>query len=170
MELKKITPSDFPFIYNEMEKSFVKEEIRDFDDAKEVLENPLYEIFHISEKNENVGFITLWKLSEFYFVEHFVIFEKHRNCGFGKKAIELVCTKYEKVFLEAEPPCTDIASRRIKFYERCGFVQNGFPYMQPSYRKGGNGVELVILSYKERLSQPESTIEELYNKVYGVKG
>ncbi|MBE6622675.1 MAG: GNAT family N-acetyltransferase [Ruminococcaceae bacterium] len=168
MKFEKISPSEFPFIYKEMEKSFIKEEIRDFDDAVKVLENPDYSVYHIEYDGKKVGFITVWKLSEYYFIEHFAVYEKYRNMGFGKTAIGLFCQKHKKVFLEAEPPHTDLASRRINFYKRCGFCINDFKYMQPSYRKNGDGIELVILSFGEVLPCHKKTIKELYKAVYGV--
>lgn len=168
MKLKKILPPDFPWIYKEMENSFIKEEIRDFEDAKKILENPRYSVYHIEYDGENIGFITVWELSDILFVEHFAVYEKYRNMGFGKAAIELFCTLHENVFLEAEPPNTDIASRRINFYKRCGFCVNEFPYMQPSYRGSGGEIELVIMSYGQVLPCPEKTVKELYKTVYGV--
>ncbi len=168
MKFEKILPSDFPYIYKEMEKSFIKEEIRDFDDAVKVLENPLYSVYHIECDGEKVGFITVWELSEYYFIEHFAVYEAYRNKGFGKMAIEHFCKTHKNVFLEAKPPNTDISLRRINFYKRCGFCVNDFQYTQPSYRKGKDGIRLVVLSFGEILPCHTKTVKELYTVVYGI--
>lgn len=168
MKLYPISLSDFDFIYSEMEKNFIKEEIRDYESAKAVLENPLYTIYRIENDGEFIGFITVWALSDITFAEHFVIFEKYRNCGFGKDAIGILCKMCGRLFLEAEPPETELSARRIGFYKRCGFFENDYPYTQPSYRKGGCGVRLVLLSYPEVLEAPEKKVTELYKTVYNI--
>ena len=39
------------------------------------------------------------------------------------------------VFLEVEEPGTDLARRRIGFYERAGFCLNDFDYIQPDLQQ-----------------------------------
>ena len=46
MKLTKATPEEFDFIYSEMEKNFVREEIRDYDSAKAVMNESGYSIYH----------------------------------------------------------------------------------------------------------------------------
>ena len=166
MKLVPIAVSDFDLIYSEMEKNFVIEERRDKEEARKLLSNPLYTAYHVEKDGKNIGFITVWQLKDITFAEHFVIYEEYRNCGCGKDAIGVLCDTNKKVFLEAEPPYTEIASRRLGFYARCGFVKNDIPYMQPPYRENESGVELVLLSYPEALKDPKATVKELYKTVY----
>ena len=166
MELRRIENEDFNLIYSEMEKNFIYEEYRDRIPARKLLDKAEYLVYHITEKGENVGFIAVWTLSDFVFIEHFVIYEKYRNLGYGGVALSLIKEKYGKAVLEAEPPTGGIMARRVAFYERNGFRQNPQKYMQPAYRSDGSEVELVLMSYPCKLECYADTVREIYGKVY----
>ena len=157
---------DFDMIFSEMERSFVLEERRDRDDAEKVLECAEYTVYHAQKNGVNVGFVTVWELSGFAFIEHFVTYENHRNKGYGSKVLNCLKEKYGALVLEAEPPIESIQKRRIAFYERNGFVCNPQKYIQPAYRAGGRGVELVLMSYPEKLGDFENTIQKIYSNAY----
>jgi GNAT superfamily N-acetyltransferase len=110
--------------------------------------------------------VTLWSLDSFYFVEHFAIYGEYRNKGYGSVAVGLILDRFKRVVLEAEPHDGGIASRRLGFYERGGFVINDFPYIQPSYHGEDGGVPLMLLSYPDRLAAPIDIAKEIYKKVY----
>lgn len=166
MDFIKIKKEEFDAVYRAMQSSFVLDEIRDPGDALAVLENEAYSIYHIVEQGERIGFISLWDLGDFIFAEHFVIYEPFRNQGYGGRAIDAVTKRFGEVVLEAEPPETEIAARRLAFYHRHGFVSNDVAYLQPSYRHGGNDVPLVLMSYRRFLPQPQSVVAKIYNTVY----
>ena len=166
MELKRIENEDFDLIYSEMEKNFIYEEYRDRISARKLLDKAEYLVYHITEKGENVGFIAVWTLADFVFIEHFVIYEKYRNLGYGGMALSLIKEKYGKAVLEAEPPTGGIRARRVAFYERNGFRQNPQKYMQPALREDCDGVELVIMSYPDVLCDFDAAVKEIYEKVY----
>jgi ribosomal protein S18 acetylase RimI-like enzyme len=166
VRLIKISEQEFCSVYSEMEKNFIADERRDFEAAKSILENKEYKIYHTVEEGERVGFVTVWELSGFAFIEHFVTYENHRNKGYGSKVLGCLKEKYGALVLEAEPPIEDIQKRRIAFYERNGFVQNPQKYIQPAYRAGGRGVELVLMSYPEKLGDFENTVQKIYSNVY----
>lgn len=169
MELRKIENEDFDLIYSEMERNFIYEEYRDRIPARKLLDKAEYLVYHITEKGENVGFIAVWTLYDFVFVEHFVIYEKYRNLGYGGMALSLIKEKYGKAVLEAEPPSEGIRARRVAFYERNGFRQNPQKYMQPALRKGGDEVELVIMSCPDVLCDFDRVIFEIKELVYDKK-
>lgn len=166
MEIIKAKVEDFDLIYSEMEKNFVREEIRDRKAARAVMEDEKYVIYHVAKDGTRVGFMTVWELSGFAFLEHFVTYEKFRNKGYGHGALTLLKEKYKKIILEAEPPRSDIQKRRISFYERNGFTKNDFPYIQPPYREDDEGVPLVIMSYPSKLSDFDAHVTEIYGRVY----
>ena len=56
----------------------------------------------------------------------------------------------------------------VEFYKKAGFHLNDYPYVQPPYRKGGNGVELILMSWPHPLADPERIKKELYTTVYHV--
>ena len=80
--------------------------------------------------------------------------------------LALLRKKYEKIVLEVEPPYDEMKRRRIAFYERQGFCQNDYPYVQPPYREGETGVELILMSLPSPLSDCGECIKEMYEKVY----
>jgi GNAT superfamily N-acetyltransferase len=166
MELIKATKEDFKKIYDEMTHSFPKEEIRDFCDALTAFEDPAYAVYHTVKNGTRIGFITLWSLEGFAFCEHFVTYEEYRSKGYGKEVLEKLKSLYPILVLECEPPVTEIAARRLKFYERCGFIKNRNGYIQPSYRPGGDGVPLVIMSYPCELGDFHGAVKKIYSTVY----
>ena len=167
-DFQKIKKEDFQKIYGEMESAFIKEERRSFDDAYRVLDNEKYTLYDIVCDGEHIGFISLWQLRNMMFIEHFAILEACRGKGYGSVVLEALKDRYENIILEAEPPECSIASRRIAFYERAGFVVNNKPYMQPSYH-GAEGVRLVIMSYPSLLRDFDGTVKELYSTVYNLE-
>ena len=166
MRLEKIAAADFDGVYDEMEKNFIREERRDREAARALLADPRYSFCHVVDGDERVGFITLWSLRDRVFVEHFVTYEAYRNRGVGQRVLALLAGAYGKMVLEAEPPDTPFAARRLGFYGRCGFHENDLPYLQPPYRADDTGVPLILLSYPEPLSDPVATARELYETVY----
>ena len=168
MELKLATKKDFFSIYSEMEKNFVREEIRDYGAALAVMENERYSIYQIINNGTRVGFISVWELPDFAFVEHFVIYDSYRNNGLGEKTLLLLKDKFDKILLEVEPPEDEIKTRRISFYKRCGFHENPNEYYQPPYRKGDTGTMLILLSYPKGLSDFEGAKKQIYTHVYKI--
>jgi len=168
MTARTATVLDFDRIYSEMEKSFIPDEIREKDEAFKVLSKKEYIIYIFKENGEDVGFITIWELDNFAFAEHFVIFENYRNSGYGSRAIKLLQEKYPAIILEVEHPEDELKARRIVFYKRLGFLQNDYPYIQPSYRKGGEGVPLILMSYPNALDNCEKAVKDIYSSVYNI--
>jgi len=166
LSLVKADISEFDFVYDALERNFIPEERRDREDALALLMKGAYTVYHILDEAERVGFITVWELSDSGFIEHFVVYEAYRNRGYGASALELLKGKYKKLVLEAEPPTDGMPARRVAFYERCGFARNEQYYFQPPYREGGEGVELVLMSWPTRLDGFQVTVREIYANVY----
>ena len=167
ISLKKATVEDFDAMYDELERSFISEERRDREDARRLINDGVYTVYHVLDSEARVGFVTVWELDGFAFVEHFVTYGRFRNMGYGSSALELLKARYDKIVLEAEPPNDNLTARRVAFYGRNGFCKNSQYYFQPSYRKGGDGVELVIMSYPRLLDDFDSAVSKIYKKVYG---
>ena len=73
--------------------------------------------------------------------------------------------------MEVELPETEMAARRIGFYERNGFVMNPFEYMQPAMGEDRHAIPLRIMSYPKRLlaDEFETMRDVLYCHVYRQK-
>lgn len=167
MKFVEVQIEDFNEVYSQMEESFPVCERRSYSEAKAVLSNQDYKLYHIEEDCKKIGFISIWQLNGFNFVEHFAIYSQFRNLGYGAKSLDFAKKQWAKLVLEAEPAITEIAKRRLTFYKRNGFCENQFKYMQPAYRDGEEDVELVVMSYPSLLDDSESVVKEIYKKVYG---
>lgn len=169
MEIINADISDFNLIFSEIEKSFIPDERRDRDDALRLFLDKKYEILRFYVDGIEVGFITAWHLSDFVFFEHFVIYEKYRNQGYGAMALAALKNRFERMVLEAETPDTPIAKRRMNFYKRNGFTPSEHPYMQPAYRKNSSPVPLVIMSYPPLTNGFDNVVSNIYKEVYSIK-
>ena len=163
-----VDTQDFDAVYGELEKIFPKCEYRPRNAAKNLINNGTYKLWHIQINDTRVGFVGIWELSDFVFIEHLATYESYRNLGFGAACLNELEKQYGKIILEAEPPESDIQKRRISFYERCGFKRNSIEYFQPSYTKNGAPVPLILLSFPEALSEPNKCVKRIYEKVYKI--
>lgn len=149
--------------------SFPPEERRDWPQLIELLNNPLYNLLQIYSLNQFVGFISIWKLSGFYFIEHFAIRESERKKGHGIEVIrQLIQQKLVPVVIEVEEPFSDEACRRIRFYESLNFKINQNTYFQPPYSIGKKAVKMHLMSYPDEIQQKdfENTKTQIYQWIY----
>lgn len=167
MSLKKAEAEDFDRVYDELERSFIPDERRDREEARELVERGAYTVWHVLDGENRVGFVTVWQLSFGAFVEHFATYPQYRNKGYGGAALALLKERYGSIVLEAEPPTGELPARRVAFYRRNGFFKNEQYYFQPPFRKDGNGVELVLMSWPSPISDFKDTVSEIYGRVYG---
>lgn len=167
--IEKMKREDFDQIFAIMEESFPTDERRPYAEQKELLENPVYSL-HITEQKN--AFIATWEFDEFVFIEHFAVSKDSRNTGLGGKMLSEFLKKQEKtVCLEVELPLTDIAKRRIGFYERNGLFLNEYDYFQPPISKGKSIVPLMIMTSKSKVSEDifNKIRDTLYREVYRYK-
>lgn len=146
----------FKEFYSILEKSFLREEYRSFENQKALLKKDFYKILFCKEDNKVIGIMALWELGEFLFVEHFAVNPDFRNLGIGGKMMKFILENCKNtVILEVELPYNDINKRRIAFYERAGFVYNGFEYYQSPLNEGDKPLPLRIMSYPKGICEEE---------------
>lgn len=117
------------------------------------------------------GVLNFWDFIYFVYAEHFAVAPELRGQGIGSEMMrELISyTQGRALVLEAEPPLEgELAVRRIKFYERLGFVLNDHDYVQPAMGEGKHPVRFVIMSSPEALDpqEYEAVRYQLYKSVY----
>ena len=166
-----VTEKEFETVFTKMINAFPYEERRDSYDQLQCFGDDRFRYLKLVEGNNMVGFITLWLLDGFVYVEHLAINDNCRGKGYGSLALELVKTTYRKpVILEVEYPETPTQKKRVHFYEKAGFVFNDYDYTQPSYH-GGEGVPLKLMSYPDPLTTDDfnnlvfQTLNSAYKKV-----
>ncbi len=170
MSLVTMQDSDFASVYSLMEASFPAEERREREAQRKCGENPAFTTYLWKEESAVKGFITVYDLQEFFFVEHFAVNPAFRNQGLGSEILTALREKLPRpLVLEVELPETEFARRRIEFYRRNGFVLHHYPYMQPPYSPEKSPVPLLLMSTVP-LSQREffAVKTKLYSQVYRV--
>ncbi len=161
----------FESVYTLMEQAFPPTEHRNRESQYALLQNPRYSYRILqTEAGEFLGFLAVWDFGEFRFAEHFAVNEASRGKGVGANALRQWMEEADTpVVLEVELPETEIAQRRIRFYQRIGFQLNSFPYVQPSMQPGQPSIPLQIMSWPEKISegrfQPWKKL--IYHEVYG---
>lgn len=156
-------------IFNRYEKSFPENERRDKEQFLDLAENPDVFVFLIKNENETIGYSVIWELKDFYFLEHFEVFEEFRNQKFGEQILEALKEKFEKIILETEPDSlSEIAARRVRFYQRNGFEIMNKDYIQPSYGEGKSSLRLFLMA-NFLTKNLVNSIQEIHSTVYQKK-
>ncbi|MGE8205868.1 GNAT family N-acetyltransferase [Heyndrickxia sp. NPDC080065] len=165
--------SEFDKIFALMEVSFPESERRTYGGQKELMADPHYRLITESDNNNQiVAFLAAWEFPLFRFVEHIAVNPIMRGSGVGGKMMTAYLEELKKpVLLEVEHPDTELAQRRIGFYERLGFHLNPFEYVQPPLQKGQDNLPLKLMSYPQLLTDEEFILyrETLYRNVYKIK-
>ena len=165
IQLTQVHATDIEFlkfierIYTE---SFPPDERRDFSDVIRLLEeNDDFFIVLLSDENKAVGFISYWEWNDFSYVEHFAVDSSCRGSGYGATAMTELLKRINNPAVQ----------RRIRFYERLGFVLCTRPYTQPPYSSEKQPLELYLMSFgKIDLNQVFDTVaSRIHQKVYGVE-
>ena len=165
---------DFLQFWEIYQRSFPPDEKRNEHEQRELFSNRHYKLlrFYNRPHTQIIGFLALWEMEEFTFLEHFAIKEEYRGKGLGGKFLNDFKSQCSKnLILEVELPTTPLAARRVDFYKRAGFHYNQYPYLQPPYGKHGKAVELSLTSYPTALSKERFEIvrNTLYSQVYHVE-
>ncbi len=168
--LKRLTQNEFPKIYEIMEQSFPKEEYRPYEGQLALMERECYRIYGEETSTGALrGFMAVWELGEYCFLEHFAVSFVERNGGLGTAMLRELGELYSvPICLEVEPPKDELTCRRVGFYQRNGFYLNPFPYEQPSLGPGRSPVPLQLMTTGKPLSREafHCLMETLYTHVY----
>lgn len=176
IRITPVNPHDeqaLDFIERVYTESFPMDERRDFDEVVRLLrENDDFAIVLLCDEKNPVGFISYWPWSDFTYLEHFAIDSRCRGAGYGATAMtELLKQTGKPAVLEVEKPDDELSQRRIRFYQRLGFVLSPRPYTQPPYSPDRHPLELRLMSYGEiDLDQTfDLVVTRIHNRVYGVE-
>ena len=156
MILKKISKEDFDKYFALLESDFCLEERKTKADELTAFNHPNFSPNFIFEEDKLIGYACFWNFENFLFVEHFAILNTMRGTGCGSKFLKEFSEKTTKpIVLEVELPETEVAAKRIRFYERVGYVINEFKYYQPSYHKDTNLIPMHLMSFGSKLSKED---------------
>lgn len=167
---KPIPQDKFSRMYEILDYSFPKSERRDRNGHLSEFEKTPFRSL-ISEDGYIQGFMNFWDLSEFVYLEHFAVAKELRGNGLGAELMKELqkLADNRPIILEVEPPAlNETAQRRVKFYERLGFILNKYEYIQPPYRNEDAPMPLMIMSTEKKLSTEEylNARNAIYRNVY----
>lgn len=161
--------SEFQRVYEIMHEAFPQNERRTFKGQQELLNKDCYKLYLKKENKQIIAFLAAWEFDEISYIEHFAVDSGYRGNGIGEKMLEEYVSNLEKtVFLEVEPPSTEIAKRRIGFYQGIGFHLNEFDYKQPPLQTGEKPFTLKNMTYPNSLKEEEFSFckKIIFEKVY----
>lgn len=175
MILRKITTKDtldLAYLLDLIIESFPPNERRNTADISSLADNEkTYSLYLLSEGEQRVGVLVVWEFDYFVFAEHFAISPEYRNGGYGRKIMEaFLSTLTKPLLIEVELPETEIATRRIGFYERLGFKPWSITYAQPPYDSNHSPFPMILMTHGviDLESSFEKIKEALYKKVYNI--
>lgn len=155
-----------------MEEAFPPEQRRDRLEYERLFATSSFRLLTAEEECVPVGSLLVWELPSFIFLETFAVKSSYRGHGIGTQLLEFASGQWSKPqLLEAEPPETAAAARRIAYYERFGYLLNDWNYWMPPMRRGEAPERLKLLSKPAILSreQAERAIAAVYCVVYAGK-
>lgn len=172
--IKQLDRSYFEKVYQIMEEAFPLSERRVKEEQLALFDLPCYEMYGWFIDGELSAFLAAWNLGSICFGEHLATSRDKRNLGLGKQLLQAYeAMSAVPIVLEVELPETELAKRRIQFYERLGFhLYPNLPYLQPSFHKDLSPLPLhlmmngPVISYDQLLDIAKLIYKEIYHEEY----
>ena len=163
--LERIEKAQFDNFYDLLCLSFPDSERRSYSGQLALFDEEPYNVYAYMDEDEFVGALAVWEFENIVYLEHFAVNPNRRNGGIGTKLLgELKKISGKRMCLEVELPENDLAKRRISFYERNGFTNNDYSYMQPPMGPGKKPIPLSVMTNDGGISEDE--FEEIRNTLY----
>ncbi|KFF08443.1 N-acetyltransferase [Chryseobacterium luteum] len=153
-------------IYASYSCTFPEDERRDWKQFTALFSNPQVKVISVLHEAHSIGYLIIWELSSYVFVEHFEVFEAFRSQKLGSHITGYLFKNHPRIILEIEPGhLGDDAKRRYSFYQKNGFTLIDEMYIQPSYGEGKKPLDLWLLAnyIPEDLKRVK---DEIYDVVY----
>jgi GNAT superfamily N-acetyltransferase len=159
LTIKPITSPDAPWFVqlDELyESAFPWHEKREPEAKVHALNSPNY-VLQAWFDNEPLGdeqFIGLmgaWRFEDYTYIEHLAVNGKLRAQGYGKRMLSQFLHMQPLTILEIDPLTTEIAHKRLRFYQSLGFHENAFAHRHPAYHADTPDHELIVLSYPQAI-------------------
>jgi len=120
--------------------------------------------YHLVIKTEGellVSFIAYWDFPDYVYIEHLAVNPDLRGQNKGSELLNDFAAITDKtIILEIDPPVDEMSWKRLSFYERLGYIPNTYTHYHPAYNKANKPHKLLVLSYKEELT------EKVYGQFY----
>lgn len=147
------------------ECAFPLNERRPWQPQQQLVNQGKLQLLELTRDNIFTGFVFLWHLSDFIFIEHFAIAAADRGKGQGSAVMQLLANTFSCIVLETEPEeKSKLAARRVAFYEKHGYSRFPYPYQQPAYAPGYAVQEMLLMYHCKENKQPD--FERIKNGIY----
>ncbi len=151
-------------------EAFPAEERREISQLRELIEHESDMFFNaVYWEGELAGLFVYWNMGSFYYLEHLAVLAEKRNRKIGQHILDWVKEHLTGIrLLEVEPAETEMAVRRIHYYERNGYHVLDKHYRQPSYVKGGAEFPLWVMGNETDLPAAvlQAHVQTIKAKVY----
>lgn len=129
------------------ESAFPLHEKRDHAAKIRAFNHDNYQLQAWFDGQQFVGMIGVWDFGDYRYIEHLAVNNLLRGQGYGKQMLGQFLQQSPKTILEIDPLTTDIAHKRLHFYQSLGFQVNPFVHYHPAYHANMDDHELIVLSY-----------------------
>lgn len=140
--------------------SFPSEEKRTIKEQNIIVKNKKYNPIAFIKDENIVAILFFWSFTQHTFIEHFAVNPTLRGQSYGSKILEDFLSRHNNCILEIEPLSDHITKKRFDFYKKFDFVINEYKHFQIPFRQKSPKLELLLLSYKDKLTKNE------YDKLY----
>jgi ribosomal protein S18 acetylase RimI-like enzyme len=149
IELERIRSADhkyFPDLFNLYQESFPREERREWNALVAVLNEKAICFSAVTCGTGVFGLVVFWEFDGFIYIEHLAVKPDHRGKGIAGSVLGILHGIGKPILLEVEIPFDEASSRRVAFYNRCGFTALPCDYFQPPYREGELLLPMMLFS------------------------
>jgi len=94
-----------------------------------------------------VGMMGIWHFGDYFYIEHLAVNDTLRGQGYGKRMLNQFLEQSPQTVLEIDPLTTEIARKRLHFYQSLGFQVNHYPHTHPTYHEHLADHQLIVLSH-----------------------
>ena len=152
MKVERITQINHPLYKTAMDLyhiSFPYHEQREALSQSLILENRNYHFDVFFDQNQFIGEALYWEIEDYLYIKHLCVNPDMRNKHYGQQILNLL--QVNQLILEINPTIDEISRRKKSFYERCGFMENPYHHVHPSYHHDYSGHELIVMSSPKKL-------------------
>ncbi|MCS3433722.1 GNAT family N-acetyltransferase [Klebsiella sp. BIGb0407] len=102
-----------------------------------------------------IGMIGMWDFGDYRYIEHLAVNDTLRGQGYGKRMLNQFLLQSPLTILEIDPLTTEIARKRLRFYQSLGFQVNHYSHTHPTYHENLADHQLIVLSYPQQIDSQQ---------------
>lgn len=136
-------------------QAFPWHEQRELPAKQRALSDPHYALEAWFDGEQFIGMSGCWAFDGYVYIEHLAVDGSLRSQGYGKRLLGQILERAPQTILEIDPLTSDIARKRLRFYESMGFFANPWPHTHPTYHTDIADHELIVLSYPQPIAEAQ---------------